>query len=371
VEFHFRGPVVEVLRSIADDKKVLTVEFLRSLTQHQLELFIETSIDADGWRTKSGARKIQQNNEDRLKRFEIACALAGFATSTSYEPDRGRAHLSILGSRTVLPVKSSMFPRVSDQAMTVEHDVFYDFEIWCPTVTHGNWLARRNGSVYFTGNTNHPSEILVFSEAKEKKTDEHTRLTLLSRFHLERISATDQVKLMLWLMEFYGLNAFSMDSTGIGLPLFQVMQHEAEKNPRLKPFLERIKGYNFSSKILVDFDQSIDFDEFGGDKVEDTGIKKRVLEYASDLLREYVDLKRLWMPNDRDLLAEFQGQTWSFDKSSMDMYGRKSYSSGSFHALDAARMAVLGQAQHAIEGFMREHNKVKPQSPVLDVFISP
>jgi len=218
------------------------------------------------------------------------------------------------------------------------------------------------------GFTSHPSEILVFEEDGRNKAGDSV-MRLLSRFHLERIKNPDQVKIVLWILDFYGANALSLDKTGVGLPLFQDIQHYAEENGmNSEKILDRIKGYNFSSKILVDFDQSIHVEEFEGDPVEDTAIKRNVLEYGSDVLRDYVDNRRLMLPDDRDLLAEFQGQTWTNDKSGMDQYGRKRFSTGKFHALDAARMAVLGHKQYGIEAFMREHAKVKPAEEIFDVF---
>jgi hypothetical protein len=215
------------------------------------------------------------------------------------------------------------------------------------------------------GFTNDPTEILVFAEVRDKKT-EPSYLKLLTRVKLERISHGHQVDVMLWLIRFYQPVAYSMDKTGLGLPLFQDLQDKARKDPSIKGSLDLVKGYNFSSKILVDFDDSIVVDEYRGDMIKDAGIERNVLEYASDKLRALVDDKRILLPFDKTLIGEFQGQTWSYDKSKMDMYGRvKSYSKGSFHALDAARMAVLGWAQYSIEELTRKDTF----EPVKEIFL--
>lgn len=197
------------------------------------------------------------------------------------------------------------------------------------------------------GYTNHPSEILIFGEERAKPKDPAT-LRLVCRIHMDRISHGQQVAAITHVMDFYSCS-LSLDKTGLGLPLFQDIQ---ERRPDL---VNEIKGYNFSSKILVDFDQSVEVDEFYGDPVKEAAIERNVLEYSSDKLREFVDAERIKLPWDRDLIGEFQGQTWSYDKSGMDMYGRrKSYNKGSFHALDACKMAVLGFVQHGIEEFTRK-----------------
>jgi hypothetical protein len=207
------------------------------------------------------------------------------------------------------------------------------------------------------GYTNDPSEILVFSEENDKA-QEGSKLKLVTRIHLERISHGDQVAVILWLLDFYQPLAFSLDKTGLGLPLFQDIQERSRADIRIKNLSDRIKGYNFSAKILVDFDDSIAFDENKDDLIKTSGVERNVLEHASDRLRDLVDNKRIILPWDKELIGEFQGQTWTFDKSKMDMYGRKKlYSKGEYHALDAARMAVLGWSQDVIEEMTRGLSK--------------
>lgn len=227
------------------------------------------------------------------------------------------------------------------------------------------------------GYTNHPSEIVVFAETKERAKDTEKgvkkpdmkrapALKMVARIRLERISHKHQVAAILWLINFYKPHAFSMDKTGLGLPLFQDIQEQARVSKDYKIAVDVIKGYNFSSKILVDFDDSVEVDEYKGDIIKESGIERNVLEYSSDRLRAMVDDERIILPNHQDMIKEFQGQTWVFDKSTMDMYGRrKIYSKGSFHVLDACRMAVLGYAQFAIE----ELTKKDQWEPVKEVFL--
>lgn len=151
-------------------------------------------------------------------------------------------------------------------------------------------------------------------------------------------------------------------NTGAGLPLFQDLQAMLEPKDLFK-----IKGYGFSEKIITGFDESIDLEEFDGDKIADAALKKNVLDYSTDLLRLYVDQRRLVMPSDEEVLKEFQGQTWRAITPTSTGQSR-TYSKGVFHALDAARMAVLGHAQHEIEAFLRNERKTPKQEPVYDLF---
>lgn len=214
------------------------------------------------------------------------------------------------------------------------------------------------------GLTNHPSSIMVYAEEMVGKV---SRLKLITRIMLERISNPTQVQAILWLIDFYRPKAFALDKTGIGLPMFQDIQGMAERGEAPHSVLDVIKGYGFSEKILVDFDQSIEVDEFRGDPVKESGMFRNVLEFSSDKCRELVDTKRMLLPWDKELIAEFQGSTWSYDKSQMDMYGRKKrFNAGAFHNLDATRMAILGFIQAGIE----ETQKKEKYEPVTDIFVT-
>lgn len=228
------------------------------------------------------------------------------------------------------------------------------------------------------GFTQHPSEILVFAEENLKPGSEEYKerkrlgkaippegspqLKLVTRINLTRIATDDQVKTMLWVIDFYKPLAFSLDKTGNGLSLFQEVQRLNQQA------LTTVKGYGFSEKVLVDFDQSIEVPEdvTNEELAEMAGIKRNTADYATDILRGLVDSKRFWLPLDDDLLNEFRGQTFKIENASVDQYGKRSYSQGKFHALDAARMAALGWKQHMIEQMMAEREA--PTGPVLELF---
>lgn len=213
-----------------------------------------------------------------------------------------------------------------------------------------------------------PSEILVFAEEKGKKKDDPTTMKLISRVSMERVNHGNQVNAILWLIEFYKPRAFSMDKTGLGLPLFQDIQERTKRDPKIEALADRIKGYNFSEKILVDFDETVEIDEYLDDPIKEAGMHRNVLEYSSDKLRDLVDSGRLILPFDVDLINEFKGQSFSYDnnQTEYDQYGRKrKWSTGSFHRLDAARMAVLGWAQYSIEELVSKERF----EPVREVFL--
>lgn len=209
------------------------------------------------------------------------------------------------------------------------------------------------------GFTNDPSELLVFGLINVKDKDV---LRLLTRIHMMRIPAHDQARVVKATFEAYGprLKAISMDKTGAGLPIWQ----ETIKGGRLHEFEGRLKGYGFSEKKAVEFDdRTLERRE----KPEDAVIEKNVIEFATDELRKLVDGQMMELPYDQELLTEFQGQTVEYGGRDEGVVKRRStkYGGGSFHTLDAAKLAVLGKSLEAIEATLRP----KRRPPVLDQFL--
>lgn len=140
------------LRFLGADKAP-TMDFLLSLTEEQLKLFIEVSVLADGYHRKDGARFFYQAVGPRLDAFLAACSLAGQAVSYHVvDPDESRNDYSMVPKATVTLLRSD-YANFSNGRCNAEF-VDYDDIVWCPSLNeHHTWLARRAGSVYFTGNT--------------------------------------------------------------------------------------------------------------------------------------------------------------------------------------------------------------------------
>ena len=133
------------LVAVAPDR-VPSLSFLESLTERQLDLFVETSMDGDGTRTRGGHR-LTQKRQDQADAFAVACILAG-RPLTQIHRDNGNGH--------VVTLKNRQFSKPTRAPLTQE---VRNVRVWCPTV-EGNhtWLARRNGRIYFTGNSGTPGQ---------------------------------------------------------------------------------------------------------------------------------------------------------------------------------------------------------------------
>jgi hypothetical protein len=141
--FHINGAAAEPLHAAAPGKRV-TPEFIRSLTAAQLELFIDVSCQGDGWHYRSGKLDIWQKDPAALDAFELALILSGRMV-TRYASGNGTC-VNAYQRTTVRPTKG-----VNGLARPTV--VPYTGTVWCPTTPNGTWLARRNGTAYYTGNS--------------------------------------------------------------------------------------------------------------------------------------------------------------------------------------------------------------------------
>lgn len=214
------------------------------------------------------------------------------------------------------------------------------------------------------GLTNHPSEILVFGEITRTKSSKYPNpeatLKLLTRVHLERISAPDQRAVMEAIWDHYRCRGFAMDRTGLGFPIYQEIMNDGGA-----AFQNSIRAYNFSEKIVAGYEREEQDDEVWWEEEDPEPIYALVLEYASDMLRLLVDTQRLMLPWDVELIREFQGQTYQVSRSSTNPYGRKVFSQGRYHALDAARMAATAFFQEQLGDF-----NIQEKELVLDSFLT-
>lgn len=219
--------------------------------------------------------------------------------------------------------------------------------------------AKKGYSAYYggmdVGLTNHPSEIMILG----LRAGPGDHLDLLTRIQLRRVKSEDQKAVVRYLFNFYGskLKAFALDRGGLGFPIVQDLKGD--------PIIgDRIHGWTFDEKVVTGFeDRELERDE----TMEDLAIYRRFVEHSSDVLRnEYVDVKGITLPNDGELINQFQGQTFTMVKGT-GPYGKRVYSEGSFHALDGMRLAVAAKVIPPLEARL---NEVATQEAVLDLFLT-
>ncbi len=143
----------ECFKNVAPGK-IVSHEFINNLTETQLKLFINVSIRADGSTTNYGTRVICQSKKERLEHLQAACSLLGIRTTlkeTRKESIYKEFRLTLFKNNDKVYIGEYIKRRPLFKRF------IYHGLVWCPTTPNGTWLARRNGTVYFTGNTNDPS----------------------------------------------------------------------------------------------------------------------------------------------------------------------------------------------------------------------
>lgn len=149
IEWYLNRHLAATLTDLAPNRAVLP-SVVASMTQSQLRIFTETSVDADGFRTRSRSA-ISQKRLDQLNAAEMAYALLGVPTTrivAKLPQDRTCWILWVGSQAEIRPVAAAQRAdavRARDVIETVSGVG------WCPKVPTGTWLARRRGTVYYTG----------------------------------------------------------------------------------------------------------------------------------------------------------------------------------------------------------------------------
>jgi len=170
------NPLVHLLKQLFPGR-LLTVGFLLQLTKKQLELLWTTMMLGDGTcqgnptLTRDGHQQhFTTASEQGADVFQHLCTLIGFASKkewldmSSYTPKpsakmrnipkcNGVWSVAVLRRETVQVVNLNKIYGKSKTQTTQRIDYVGHARMWCPVVPNTYFVARRNGTVYVTGNT--------------------------------------------------------------------------------------------------------------------------------------------------------------------------------------------------------------------------
>lgn len=223
-----------------------------------------------------------------------------------------------------------------------------------------------------------PTEMVLFSKERVKmdKQASRERLKLVRRYTMERFRSKQIREAMFAIAWSLGpaLKGFGIDSTGLGLPIFQDMQDD-EACP--EHFRQIARGYFFNSKLPVSVDEQFVTrdglgrmrDQYGAAVKEEedpiSGERKLVtymsmIEASTRYLREWVDTTFMLLPFDPEITTDMQGETVQRVSTVAKMTGMRK--PNAFHILDAMR--GMGMVYHA--GHIEEAMEYKRREPVYD-----
>lgn len=166
IQIYFNGQVASKIRELFPNK-VPSMHFLRGLSNSQLQMFIHHSLLADGYfgrdKNSKPTREFYQHSDARVDAFMTACAMAGINTK-KVKRKYGGYQLRLYKAKR------------SQSSKLHKEYVDYSGTVWCPRTVNGTFLARRNGIMYWTGNTfPASSQLQDFTQARLDPVFQHSK----------------------------------------------------------------------------------------------------------------------------------------------------------------------------------------------------
>ena len=140
------GGIAKQLRRLFPNRK-LTSYFVFKLNKVQQQLLYDSLMDGDGCR--NGSSDKFRGVEETIDSFQILCVLLGKKASKASEITKygTTVYKSIIQKEDI---RYKPFTHVCSLKRT---EVDYDGIVWCPSTENETVIARRNGSIYISGNT--------------------------------------------------------------------------------------------------------------------------------------------------------------------------------------------------------------------------
>lgn len=148
ISFVLHADESQALIALADEKKAIHREFIDQLTTAQLHLFLNAMIELGDGVTSGSARTFYQVEPSRLDAVEMAAILAGYKVTRGQRNQQTGFGTEPLHWLRVTPARTSFAPHYCERRW-----VEYTGVVWCPTTPNRTWFARRNGQVFYTGNS--------------------------------------------------------------------------------------------------------------------------------------------------------------------------------------------------------------------------
>lgn len=175
--FVARGPKADFIKSLIPDKQ-LTPQFLLSLTDEQLKILYDTIMKGDGHIGKYTDHFTQRKSKN-LEMFQMLCVLVGLrSTLCSNGWIRGTEYF-----RVYVSSKKRKNACTYPNSLRRE-EVNHRGVVWCVHTPNETLVARRNGTIYITGNSWVYSNLYDNPEAVPPYV-EHWHMSIYENPHLD------------------------------------------------------------------------------------------------------------------------------------------------------------------------------------------
>lgn len=169
--FYIHKNSVSIISDIMPDKDI-SMNFITSLTSNQREILINAMVDGDGWRTGNNKQYIRytQKSKEHMELFQVLCTLSGRRskihkhTHMSFGKQVEYYNINVYSTRknktrgeciNMHGGKRNGREHVGSGKVNHQNEptTYYKGMVWCPETEYGCFIARRNDTVFLTGNT--------------------------------------------------------------------------------------------------------------------------------------------------------------------------------------------------------------------------
>ena len=198
-KIHYFGITGENAKMIKEmfPEKILTNEFILSLTKYQIDLLIEILCKGDGSYSYNNI-VLQTNNKKLADGMQFLLSLGGYPSYLRKRINHGNySNNSITYNLTIKLIKNAKVVNTNIS------EINYNGIIWCPHTKNETWFARRNGKVYFTGNTWHRKAVGLYASELLQHPDKFSKLGKAKRTLGKATPETEQEKALKpdWMKE--------------------------------------------------------------------------------------------------------------------------------------------------------------------------
>jgi len=117
---------------------------LVNLPINELNKILQSLLEGDGHKNKNNTWEFYQKNKTFIDWFEILAMRCGWHTKTKKHRDQLVVHLS---NKDNIGIRSTNGKKLNIQKIK------YNGIVWCPCTKNKTWVAKRNGSIFITGNS--------------------------------------------------------------------------------------------------------------------------------------------------------------------------------------------------------------------------
>ena len=141
------------------ENRTLKYEFVSSLSERQANILISAMIQGDGW-TSGSQTCYTCNSAEKADIFQYLCVIGGHVSHMyKIDPTESSIHYGNVSNPSGYINTKNPYYLVYINKRKRAH-IYPDHKsasvvdtVWCVTTGNGTWIARRNGSVYITGNS--------------------------------------------------------------------------------------------------------------------------------------------------------------------------------------------------------------------------